>query len=278
MTAFTNTSAFRSTSRLGLGLVAVGWAMALACGPAFAADDDPWAALKVELFGTKAITEDAAGLELDAPYRADDAAIVPITVKLPASLGDVKSLTLVVDKNPAPMAASFTFGPAAGTGDRSIATRLRFDNYSNLRAIVEKADGTLLMVTKFVKAAGGCSAPALKDADEALANLGKSQVKLLTAPEGKTDMRPALVMVRHPNYSGMQMNQETGLYIPAKYVSKMEVSRGGELVFKLDAGISISADPNIRFTFANGPNNQIAVTTTDSDGNVFTAQSAASGS
>ena len=185
MTAFTNTSAFRSTSRLGLGLVAVGWAMALACGPAFAADDDPWAALKVELFGTKAITEDAAGLELDAPYRADDAAIVPITVKLPASLGDVKSLTLVVDKNPAPMAASFTFGPAAGTGDRSIATRLRFDNYSNLRAIVEKADGTLLMVTKFVKAAGGCSAPALKDADEALANLGKSQVKLLTAPEGK---------------------------------------------------------------------------------------------
>jgi sulfur-oxidizing protein SoxY len=274
MTAFRNTS----HSRLAAVAVAVAWVMALACGPAFAADDEPWAALKVELFGTRSIAEDTAGFELDAPYRADDAAIVPITVKIPASLGAVKSLTLVVDKNPAPMAASFTFGPAAGTGDRSIATRLRFDNYSNLRAILEKADGTLLMVTKFVKAAGGCSAPALKDADEALANLGKSQVKLLATPEGKTDMRAALVMMRHPNYSGMQMNQETGLYIPAKYVSKMEVSRGGDLVFKLEAGISISADPNIRFTFANGTNNQIAVTSTDSDGNVFTAQSAGSGS
>ena len=273
MTALKSTP--RSSSRMTAALVC---AIALACGPALAADEDPWPALKADLFGTKAIAPDAAGLELEAPIRAEDAAIVPIAVKIPASLGAIKSLTLVVDKNPAPMAASFTFGPAAGTGDRSISTRLRFDNYSNLRAIVEKADGTLLMVTKFVKAAGGCSAPALKDADEAMANLGKSQVKLLATPEGQTDMRSGLVMVRHPNYSGMQMNQETGLYIPAKYVSQMEVSRGGELVFKLEAGISISADPNIRFTFANGSNNQIAVTTTDSDGNVFTAQSAARGS
>lgn len=271
--------ALKSTARSSLRITAaMACAVAMLCGPAFAAEDDPWPALKAELFGTKVILADAAGLELDAPYRADDAAIVPITVKLPASLGAIKSLTLVVDKNPAPMAASFTFGSAAGTGDRSIATRLRFDNYSNLRAIVEKADGTLLMVTKFVKAAGGCSAPALKDADEAMANLGKSQVKLLATPEGSGDMRSGLVMVRHPNYSGMQMNQETGLYIPAKYVSKMEVSRGGEQVFKLEAGISISADPNIRFSFVNSANNQIAVTTTDSDGNVFTAQSAASGS
>lgn len=253
------------------------WTALLACAALLApgsasAEDDPWLALRADLFGTREIAAEAFGLELDAPYRAEDAAIVPITVKIPASLGALKSLTLVVDKNPAPMAAAFTFGPAAGTGDRSISTRLRFDNYSHIRAIAEKADGSLVMVTKFVKAAGGCSAPALKDADEAMANLGKSQVKLLNI-ESAGDMRSGLVMVRHPNYSGMQMNQETGLFIPAKYVSQMEVSRGGERVFKLDAGISISADPNIRFTFANGANNQISVTTTDSDGNVFTAQS-----
>jgi sulfur-oxidizing protein SoxY len=250
---------------------------ALLSQPACAVDDDPWPALKSELFGTRAISGEASGLELDAPVRAEDAALVPITVKLPASLGAIKSLTLVVDKNPAPMAASFAFGPAAGNGDRSIATRLRFDNYSTIRAIVEKADGSLVMVSKFVKAAGGCSAPALKDADEAMANLGKSQVKLLDGP-ASGDMRSALVMVRHPNYSGMQMNQETGYYIPAKYVSEMDISRGNDLVFKLNAGISISADPNIRFTFAAAANNQISVTTKDSDGKVFTAQSAPSGS
>jgi len=248
-------------------------ALAVVWGPSASfASDDPWPTLQADLFGQRAISEEAAGLELDAPFRAEDAAIVPITVKIPASMGVLKSLTLVVEKNPAPIAAAFTFGPAAGTGDRSIATRLRFDNYSNIRAIAEKADGSLVMVTKFVKAAGGCSAPSLKDADEAMANLGKSQVKMLNI-ESAGSMRSGLVMVRHPNYSGMQMNQLTGLFIPAKYVSQMDVMRGGERVFKMDAGISISADPNIRFSFANAADNQISVTTTDSDGNVFTAQS-----
>lgn len=260
-------------------LRALSFAALLALGAASSAraEDDPWPGLKSELFQSRTVTEDAAAIELEAPGRAEDAAIVPISVKLPAALGAVKSLTIVVDKNPAPVAAVFKFGPAAGSGDRTIATRLRFDNYSPLRVIVEKDDGTLVMASRFVKAAGGCSAPALKDADEALANLGKSQVKILAEPAGKPANGTAVVMVRHPNYSGMQMNQETGLFIPAKYVSEMTVERGGQRVFALEAGISISADPNIRFTFAGGDDNRITVVTKDSDGNVFTAQSQLNG-
>jgi len=244
-----------------------------------AEDDDRWPALKSDLFANKPIIEDDAnGPVLDAPYRADDAAVVPITIKIPAALGTPKSLTLVVEKNPAPVAATFTFGPAAGTGGLAISTRLRFDLYSNLRAVVETADGKLYMTTKFVKAAGGCSAPALKDADEAMAALGRVQAKVLAEQMDGAGLKMGQVMVRHPNYSGMQMNQETGLYIPARYVTDMDVTRSGERVFKLEAGISISADPNIRFTFASAPDNQIAVTIKDSDGKVFTGQSAPSGS
>ena len=73
--------------------------------------------------------------------------------------------------------ATFTFGDAAGTGERVISTRVRIDMYSNVRAIIETSDGALHMATRFVKAAGGCSAPALKDADDALAQLGRMQVK-----------------------------------------------------------------------------------------------------
>ena len=243
-----------------------------------AEDDDRWPGLRADLFAQRPIAEETGGLVLDAPVRADDAAIVPITVHIPAALGEVKTLTLVVEKNPAPLAATFTFGPAAGSGERMIATRLRFDLYSNLRAIVETADGHLFMTTKFVKAAGGCSAPALKDADEALAALGRMQVKVLGAAESDPALKLGQVMVRHPNFSGMQMNQETGLYIPAKYVTDMDVMRGTDRVFKLEAGISISADPNIRFTFAAAPDSALAVTTKDSDGKVFSAQSQPSGS
>lgn len=246
-------------------------------GAARAEDDDRWPLLKSDFFAGKTIIEeDARGPVVEAPYRADDAAIVPITVKIPGSLGTPKTLTLIVEKNPAPMAAQFTFGPAAG-GDVMIATRLRFDLYSNLRAIMETTDGKLYMTTKFVKAAGGCSAPALKDADEAMANLGRTQVRVLGDEPG-SGLKLGQVMVRHPNYSGMQMDQTTGLYIPPHYVTDMEVTRGGERVFKLEAGISISADPNIRFSFAPAADNQLAVSITDSDGKAFKAQSVASGS
>ena len=245
---------------------------------AHAEDDDRWPVLRSELFAQRPINEDAPGLVLDAPIRADDAAIVPITVHIPASMGEVKSLKLIVEKNPAPLAATFTFGPAIGTGERMIATRLRFDLYSNLRAVVEAADGQLYMTTKFVKAAGGCSAPALKDADEALAALGRMQVKVLGAAESDPALKLGQVMVRHPNYNGMQMNPETGLFIPAKYVTDMDVMRGADRVFKLESSISISADPNLRFTFAAAPDTQLSVTTKDSDGKTFTGQSAPSGS
>jgi sulfur-oxidizing protein SoxY len=247
---------------------------------ALAADgdaDDVWPSLKKDLFGAREVVEDAAALTLEAPYRAEDAAIVPITVRVPAAVaGSVKGLTLVVEKNPMPMVAKLTFGSAAGSGERVISTRVRIDMYSNVRAVIETGDGKLLMATKFVKAAGGCSAPALKDADEALAQLGK--VKLKSLPAQSSAIREAQVMVRHPNYSGMQMNQLTGLYIPAKYVSEMEVRRGSDLVFRLEGGISLSEDPNIRFTYGGAAGEALEVTAKDTDGNVFTARSEPTGS
>lgn len=238
------------------------------------AEDDPWPGISKDVFNARPI-EETPDIVLDAPYRAEDAGVVPISVKIPASLApSVSKLTLIIDKNPMPMVAAFTFGSAAGDGDRVISTRVRFDMYSNLRAIAETKDGKLLMAVRFVKAAGGCSAPALKDADQALASVGKMKVQLLDAEQSagsSTPMREAQLMIRHPNYSGMQMNQLTGLYIPAKYVREIAVKRGGDLVFKLDAGISISEDPNIRFTFARGESgaDSIDVTATDSDGSVF---------
>lgn len=242
--------------------------------PAYAGDDDPWPGIAKDLFEGRTI-EETSQIVLDAPYRAEDAGVVPISVKLPADLAEqVSKLTLVIDKNPMPVVAAFTFGAGAGNGDRIISTRVRFDMYSNLRAIAETKDGKLLMVSRFVKAAGGCSAPALKDADQALANLGKMQVKMFGDDQSKgssAPMKEAQLMIRHPNYSGMQMNQLTGYYIPAKYIQEIEVKRGDELVFKIDAGISLSEDPNIRFTYGAGSAGEsIEVTAKDSDGNVFT--------
>ena len=86
--------------------------------------------------------------------------------------------------------------------------------------------------------------------------------------------REAQVMIRHPNYTGMQMDQLTREYTPAKFVQEMEVKRGGQLIFKMEGGISISENPHFRFTFAPGDDDIVEVTAKDTDGKVFSANSA----
>lgn len=268
----------RSSNRLLAWLVAA--VLAVAAQPVVAASDadDVWPGIRKDLYADRVIVEEDGAVMLEAPVRADDAAVVPITMRIPAGIAaSAKALTLVIDKNPMPVAATFAFGPAAGAGDRLIETRVRVDMYSNIRAVLETSDGKLHMATKFVKAAGGCSAPALKDAAEALAGLGQMKVRLREASQSPI-MQEAQIMIRHPNYSGMQMNQLTGLYIPAKYVQSIEVKRGSDVVFTMEGGISLSENPNIRFTYAAGGDNDIAATAKDTDGSVFTVRQSPKGS
>jgi sulfur-oxidizing protein SoxY len=239
-------------------------------------DEDIWPSLRADLFGDRAVTEDTTAVTLEAPYRAEDAALVPLTVRIPADrAASVKSLKLVIDKNPAPLVADFIFGPAAGNGERTIETRVRVDMYSNVRAIVETADGQLLMATKFVKAAGGCSAPALKDTDAALAEAGKMQIKFLGGAAG--GQHAGELKIRHPQYSGLQLNQATGYYIPAKFLRVIDVARAGERVFRMEGGISLSENPNIRFSYAAGADETLEVKAEDTDGRTFTGRASPKG-
>lgn len=253
---------------------------ALSVAPAIAQQeaDDPWPGIRKDLFAARDISEGDGAVELTAPVRAEDAAVVPITMRIPAGIAaTAKTLTLVIDKNPMPVAATFTFGPAAGNGERMIDTRIRVDMYSNVRAVLETTDGKLHMATKYVKAAGGCSAPALKDQEQALAELGKMKLRLHEANQTPM-MQEAQVMIRHPNYSGMQMNQLTGLYIPAKFIESMEVKRGNDTVFTMTGGISLSENPNIRFTYAGGVDNDLSVVAKDTTGATFNIRQSAKGS
>ena len=132
--------------------------------------DDPeasavWQKVRASLFGTRAIAWPADDvLMLDAPARAEDAAIVPIAIKTrfaQSATRYIDKLWLVIDHNPSPISAVFTFTPQSGRAD--IETRVRVDEYTHIRAIAETNDGKLYMTTKFVKASGGCSAPPGKD-------------------------------------------------------------------------------------------------------------------
>ena len=56
-------------------------------------------------------------------------------------------------------------------------------------------------------------------------------------------------MIRHPNYSGMQMDQLTRLYVPAQFIKSVRIRQGERLLLSIDAGISIAENPSFRFNF-----------------------------
>lgn len=215
-----------------------------------ATPDEPlWPSLKTAYFGDREIRENADDvLILEAPIRAEDAAIVPISVKsVQPQTADkyIKNIHIIIDNNPMPYSANFHLSPALG--DIDIATRVRIDQYTDMRAIAEMNDGSLHMVSKFIKASGGCSAPAGKDMEAAMARLGKMQIRMRDASIGETTQ--AQVVVSHPNNSGLQFDQQTRGYIPPHYVKEIVIDFEDENLITLEAGISISEDPSIRFNF-----------------------------
>ncbi len=150
----------------------------------------------------------------------------------------MKAIYLVVDENPSPLAGTFHFGPA---GDPSIIkTRIRVDRYTLVHAVAETEDGQLFAAERFVKAAGGCSAPSGKDAEAAAKRLGQMQMRM--AANARVQL-----LVSHPNNNGMQVDQVSHLTIPARFIQDIKVTRGDTLVFDLEADISLSEDPAITF-------------------------------
>ncbi|TIS40149.1 quinoprotein dehydrogenase-associated SoxYZ-like carrier [Mesorhizobium sp.] len=237
-----------------------------------ASSDRIWQDLKGDVFGDRAILIDTGVVRVEAPKRAQDAAIVPVDIYIdPAKAPDgIKSVTLIIDVNPAPVAATFQIGKDAGV--THLSTRVRVNDYSYLRAIAETQSGELHMAQTFVKASGGCSAPAVKNQDEAIATMGQMKLRQFPPQETMTKAQELQLMIRHPNNSGLQRNPLTQHFIPAHFVQKLSISQADRPILSMEGGISISEDPNFRFDFTAQGTGDIQVEAIDTDGKVFRDQ------
>lgn len=217
--------------------------LALAQGPqtTTAPESGPWVGLRTQLFGHRPIQTAAPEmLQLHAPSRAQNPAVVPISIrsKLPHTPGNfVQRLYLVIDENPTPVAAVFHFGPASGGAQ--IDTRVRIDAYTQVRAIAEMNDGKLYISSQFVKAAGGCSAPAGPGQSTAI---GRSRL----SPIG-SDGKQAVLLIEHPNHTGLVMDPLTRLFAPAHFVRQVEIKQGLARVLLAELSFAISENPSLRF-------------------------------
>jgi sulfur-oxidizing protein SoxY len=205
---------------LGYAGGAAAMAVLFLLSPVANAEEDVWPTLKQQTFGDRAIQAEDGVVVLEIPGTAEDASLVPLTVRVPPQVAqNLKSLTIFIDKNPDPRVATLSFGPASGTGgERSFSTRVRIDNFSYVRAVLETEDGTLHMASKFVAAAGGCGAMQAKDPDTESVDLGKMIVKTFPPALDISPIWSGQVMIKHPNSNGMQLDINTANVIPARFV------------------------------------------------------------
>ncbi|WP_375453922.1 quinoprotein dehydrogenase-associated SoxYZ-like carrier [uncultured Methylobacterium sp.] len=251
----------------GLGLML---SAAILSGPAHAAGasdsdaerDARWQEIARSMFGDRRIVPTDSLIRIDAPARAMDAALVPITLTMPEK-DRIKAVHFVIDDNPSPYAAHVVFGPAADRGELKL--RVRVNNYTNVHAVAETEDGSLYEATRFVKASGGCSAPMGMSDEEAMKGMGDMRMKFSGEAQAGKPVE-ATLMIRHPNFSGMQMNQVSREYTPARYIDRLVVTSGDKTVFTLDGDISISSNPVINFSLFPEAGKPIKVAASDSQG------------
>lgn len=255
-----------------------------AAPPASRADEvDPWPSLKTAVFGDREILEEDGLIKVYTSDIAENSAVVPVSIRLPPGRGsDLKTLYLIVDRNPSPVAATIRFGDAfaasSDLGERLFETRLRVDMFAHLRVIAETKDGKLHMTKRFVQGSGGCSGIGPQDPSEAIAQLGAVKVQQRSSSVRGEAWREGVVMIRHPNFTGMQLNPKTRAYTPLRIVDNIEVTAGGELLFRVEGGISISENPHFRFNYESLSSDPIEVRASDTEGVSMFGRSPAPGS
>ncbi|GAP37721.1 quinoprotein dehydrogenase-associated SoxYZ-like carrier [Piscinibacter sakaiensis] len=257
----------------GAAAALAGWTGRVAAQARRPAPEERWAELKPSLFGSRAVLDDAGEwLALEVPARAEDAAIVPIAVKArqpqtPARW--VRRLHLVVDNNPSPMGVVVAFTPDSGRAD--LETRLRIEDYSSVRAVAELDDGRLVMTSRYIKASGGCSAPAGKDLAEAMASLGRMRLRVDGAVVAGRPAQ-AQLMVSHPNVSGLAIDQLTRLAPKPQFVRQIAVRYAGRPVLQADVDFSLSENPSLRFQFLARDEGELVAEVVDTEDRRFTTR------
>ena len=228
-----------------------------------------WPIIKAQLFSSEQKIKNDNLITLITPVRAANSAIVPIEIIANITQSKnfyIEKIYLIVDNNPSPVVGVFTLSPINGLA--SLTTRIRINAYSPVRVITQTSDGQLHMSANFVKASGGCSAPASASNELALKRRGK--MKLRQQP--KQGLSQLHFMISHPNYSGLQINQLTRHWIPADYVSQVKLTLNNKQLITFSGGISLSENPSLHFYLKKMVAGKIIAQVSDSQGRNYQQQ------
>ena len=218
-------------------------------------NNDVWPYLQESMFGDRKVAEvDVNELAITGPARASSGAQVPVTITVDTDR--FVKIYLLIDNNPFQHAATFELSKATQTTE--ISTRIRMEVDSHVRAVGETADGALFMSKVAIRASGGCSGYMDVHDPELTKDLGK----ILYKKKGTEQV----TRIKHPMFTGLQKDLDSGGYIPEWTVKTITWQDGDDTVLTATTYISISQDPYIKFDYAGDVNIHVV----DTKGNEFT--------
>jgi sulfur-oxidizing protein SoxY len=237
------------------------------------AESDPskWPLVKEAFFAQRPMV-DAPFITFVAPRRAESGAQVPLEIAIDQTQADgnaIKTLYLLVDSNPIPLTA--TYHLTDKLGKFKLATRIRMEMDSYIRAVGETADGKLFLASVEIRAAGGCGGTV--DGDEAAIRASAGKIKMnVESPVKFGDAASATFIIKHPMRTGLQRDLVSQGFVPAFYIQKAAFTYNNESVMNVDFGVGTSEDPYLRFNFIPKAPGVLAVNAFDNDGKEFSHQ------
>ena len=253
--------------------------------PLAAMAGEAWDDVSSMLFGERLMI--SAGEELVAlniPYRTTDDRRTEMGATISAPAGQkIRSVYLVIDENPMPVSAVFEM--ARPIEDFTFSASMRLNGPSGIHIVLETDTGALFVSEGFTKTSGlgACAAPPGTDPQIALKTLGQMDLKvvhsdapaldnLLTvsdaAPLQTDSTLSATLRFDHPSHSGLQMDQITLLYLPARFIETVDVAVDETPWFTMTGSISLSENPTLTLELPKDAE-LMTVRMTDTEGATF---------
>lgn len=224
-----------------------------------------WPTLRKEYLGDAPMRFSDA-VVVRGPAFADDAMNVPLLVNaraLDAVGGGVARIQVVVDRNPVRNVLTFTPHKALPM----LAFRIRMEQASPVRAMVQTRDGQWHVGSTWVKASGGgCTVPGITRADGSWdKNLNQVQTRFFYNPvEGSRRLR---LRVMHPMDTGLVSG------IPAFHIEELKlVDAVGTVWWALQLHEPVSENPLITLELPSQGGQGFRVVGRDNNGNRIDAE------
>ncbi len=180
-------------------------------------------------------------LQIDAPQKAENGAVVQVELTSKQAAGNVSSLRLLADANPTPLIASFELGKQVLP---KLVTRIKLAQSGEVIALAQQASGQFQQQRRqVIVLEDGCAG---SEREEPFASSMKMRARLLDDELLGKQIAELKIIILHPMRTGRSKNDD-GQVLPAHFMQLMQVVLNGQVIVDAQTGTGISRNPYFTF-------------------------------